>query len=1072
MPTNFPASKWPLLLPVLFLSATVTRAELADWQNPKLTGINNQPPHATMVICPDDATARQIKFAANSERVKSPFYRSLNGDWKYHYATNHAGRVDGFWRPDFDDSKWDTIPVPSNVEMHGYGVPIYVNYRYPWTWHGVKPNPPFVPEDDPNNTVNSYRREFEVPGDWDGRHIFITFDGVNSFFQLWINGQKIGMGKDSRTPVEFDITSFVKPGKNLIAVENFRWSDGSYLEDQDMWRLSGIFRDVYLWSPPDAHIRDFDIKTDFDDQYQDATITGRLQLHNYGSSDADITIAAELIDPDGNIILSPSMVTNIPAGQEIEVGGTLPVSEPLKWTAETPNLYKLLLTLKDDTGKTLEVIPVNVGFRKVEIKNGDLLVNGQRILIKGVDRHEHDPDLGQAITVADMERDIRLMKQFNINAVRCSHYPNQQAWYDLCDRYGIYLIDEANIESQGMGYGDKTLAKNPDFAAAHLNRTMRMVERDKNHPSIIIWSLGNEAGFGPNFEADSAWIHQHDPSRPVQYELAGSDPATDIICPMYPRTETLARYAAKDETRPFIMCEYSHAMGNSSGDMWSYWDQIYSKPHLQGGFIWDWVDQGLRQPQARTTRAHFVTVTPGEKTFWAYGGDFGPLDVPSDNNFNCNGLVTADREPHPGLYQVKHIYQYVHSKLIDGAARTVEVKNWYDFINLKDIATGSWKLKADGKEIQSGELADLDIAPRATKQFKIPVQPFEPQPGVEYSLELDFALKKDLPWAKAGHEIAWDEFKLPDTAPPVRIPFAKMPPVNWLPGAQESKVTGQNFEIVFDNQTGAMKSWSADGNELITSSLRPDFWRAPTDNDRGRDSLKSQGVWQHAHEDAILRSFSGAKKNNHIEVQIVTALPKAGDAIWQTTYDIDGNGRIIVSAKFTPAKTDLPQLPRLGMQMTLPGDFDRITWFGPGPQETYSDRKDARLGIYSGTVAEQFYNGYVKPGESGNKVDVRWVALTNQKGAGLLVVGLPLLSVNAMHHTTDDLQTAKHPFQLPDRKAVNLNLDLQQEGVGGDNSWGAWPHEEYLIPCAEYSYRFRLQPLVAKDDPEKIARTE
>ncbi len=1072
MALPFPFGRWSLVVCILVSSAILTQAELADWQNPKLTGINNLPPHATMMICPNAAIAQKIQFVANSERIKSPFYRSLNGDWKYHYATNHAGRVANFWQPDFGDSHWDTIPVPSNVEMHGYGVPIYVNIRYPWTWHGVDPNPPFVPEDDPNNTVNSYRREFEVPRDWDGRRILITFDGVNSFFQLWINGQKVGMGKDSRTPVEFDITPFVKPGKNLIAVENFRWCDGSYLEDQDMWRLSGIFRDVYLWSPPQVHIRDFEVKTDFDPQFHDAKLSVSVSVTNANEADAVATVGVNLFDPSGKPACGSKIKLKSPSHGEYQASVVSDVVSPLKWTAETPNLYKLLLTLKDDSGKTLEVIPVNVGFRKVEIKNGDLLVNGQRILIKGVDRHEFDPDLGQAITVADMERDIRLMKQFNINAVRCSHYPNQTAWYDLCDRYGIYLIDEANIESHGMGFGDKTLAKNPDFADAHLNRTIRMVERDKNHPSVIIWSLGNEAGFGPNFEADSAWIHQRDPSRPVHYEPAGSAPATDIVCPMYPSAKTLADYAAKDENRPFIMCEYSHAMGNSSGGMWSYWDQIYNKPHLQGGFIWDWVDQGLRQPQDRKTREHFVTVKPGEKTFWAYGGDFGPLDVPSDDNFCCNGLVTADREPHPGLYQVKHIYQYIHSKLIDGATRTVEVKNWYDFTNLKDIASGAWKLKADGKTIQSGKLVDLDIASHATKQFKIPVKVFQPQPGVEYSLELDFALKNNLPWAKAGHEIAWDEFKLPDTAPPVKIPYVKMPPVKWLTGTQESKVTGQNFEIVFDNQTGAMKSWRANGTELIASPLRPDFWRAPTDNDRGRHSEKSQGLWRSAHENFTLSSFIGTETNGHIEVQSAVNLPKAGDAAWQTTYDIYGDGKVIVNAKFTPAKTDLPKLPRLGMQMTLPGNFDHITWLGLGPQETYCDRKDARLGVYSGTVDEQFYKGYVKPGESGNKVDTRWVALTDKKGNGLLAIGLPLLSVNALHHTTDDLQSAKHPFELPDRKDITLNLDLQQQGAGGDNSWGAWPHSEDLIPCAEYGYRFRLQPISAGKNPEKLARAE
>lgn len=1040
-----------------------------DWQNPRLTGVNNEPPHATMVVCPDDATARGIGTMCNAERVKSPFYRSLNGEWKYHYSSNQLARVPDFWLPGFDDSKWKTIPVPANVEMEGYGIPIYVNIRYPWTWHGVKPTPPAVPPDDPNNTVNSYRREFELPAGWHGRRVLITFDGVNSFFYLWVNGEKVGLGKDSRTPVEFDLTKFLKPGKNLLAVENFRWCDGSYLEDQDMWRLSGIFRDVYLWSPPDVHIRDFEVKTTFDSEFHDAKLSAHLKIHNAGASDAEITVAAQLLDPAGNMVLSPSMDTNVPAGQEIEVGGTSPIREPLKWTAETPNLYKLLLTLKNADGKTLEVIPVNVGFRQVEIKNGDLLVNGQRILIKGVDRHEFDPDRGQAITVADMTKDIQMMKAHNINAVRCSHYPNQPAWYDLCDRYGIYLIDEANIESHGMGYGPETLAKDPQFAAAHMNRTVRMVERDKNHPCVIIWSLGNEAGFGPNFEATADWIHQRDPSRPVHYERAGRDPHTDIVCPMYPNPRTLAEYASHDETRPFIMCEYEHAMGNGSGDFWSYWSQIYSQPHLQGGFIWDWVDQGLRQKQGPLPLAHFEKVKPGDKTFWAYGGDFGTGDAPSDDNFCCNGLVTPDREPHPGLFEVAHVYQNVHCTAVDLAAHKIEIKNWFDFLNLQDLATASWKLTGDGKELQSGDLPLPSLPPRATAEVTLPIKAFTPKPGVEYFIELTFQLKHATELLKAGHEIAWDQFKLPDAAPAVALDTKKFPPLHMNGTGHGVRITGKGFEMAID-QTNGLVSWRTHGTELIRTPLRPSFWRASTDNDRGRQIENSQGIWHKADLKFLARSFGVVQKADHIEASVEWFLPDAGRAIWATTYKIYGNGDVLVAADFKPAETDMPVLPRLGMQMTLPPGFERVTWLGPGPVETYSDRKDAPVGIYSGTVDGQFYADYTKPGETGNKADARWIALTNKNGVGLLAVGEPLLSVNALHYGTDDLNAGKHAFQLPRRDYTVLNLDLAQMGVGGDNSWGAWPHKPFLIPCREYHYEFRLHPLARSDNPEKLAR--
>ncbi|HZR18633.1 MAG TPA: glycoside hydrolase family 2 TIM barrel-domain containing protein [Verrucomicrobiae bacterium] len=1054
----------------LNLLAGTAGGDLKEWQDPKLTGQNNEAPHATMVACPDARTARRVELVNNHERDKSPFYRSLNGQWKYHYSANLAHRLDSFWARGFDDHAWPNIEVPSNVEMSGYGIPIYVNIRYPWTWHGAEPNPPFIPDDEPNNTINAYRHTFAVPKDWSGRRVFLTFDGVNSFFFLWLNGQKVGCGKDSRTPVEFDVTKYLVPGENVLAVENFRWSDGSYLEDQDMWRMSGIFRDVYLWSPPNQHIRDFEVKTELDGQYRDAQLKITAHLSNYGAAAADLTLKAELLDQAGKSLMPPAVQKHVGAGEEATVESSTAVSNPLKWTAETPNLYKLLLSLVSAEGKTLEVVPVSVGFRKVEIHDGNLLVNGQRILIKGVDRHEFDPDRGQAITVEGMEKDIQLMKRFNINTMRCSHYPNQPAWYDLCDRYGIYLLDEANIESHGMGFGEKTLARNPEWADAHLNRTVRMVERDKNHPSIIIWSLGNEAGDGPNFEADSKWIHQRDPSRPVHYEPAGRKPYTDIVCPMYPRPPELARYASEPRDRPFIMCEYEHAMGNGSGDFWSYWNQIYTKPFLQGGSIWDWVDQGLRQPQAPLPLTRFEKVKAGTKTFWAYGGDFGPPGTASDDNFCCNGLVSPDREPHPGLFFVKHVYQYIHCQAVDSAARKIEVKNYYDFTNLKDIAAGEWRLKADGRVLQSGKIPELDLAPHGTQELTIPVKAFQPEPGVEYFLEVSFILKRNFLWAKSGHEIAWDEFKLPDSAPATVAEVASTPDFGSDETNDGVTVHGKEFQARFDKRSGALVSWKYRGTELVQAPLRPDFWRAQTDNDRGRNELKSQGIWRTAHEDAQCDSCSAVKEGERcIQITSRQSLPKVS-AEWETTYRVYPSGDIAVQAHFKPSKTDLPKLVRLGMQMALPAGFEQITWLGPGPQESYCDRKDARFGMYRGKVGEQFYADYTKPGETGNKVDARWIALTNGKGIGLLAVGEPLLSANALHYGTEDLNAGKHAFELPRRDFITLNLDLKQQGVGGDDSWGAWPHEQFLIPCQEYSYSFRLRPFSTGEKLERLAR--
>ena len=1052
---------------LLTFAASAADAAIADWENPRLIGINNEAPHATMIICPDAKTALSIGAVQNSERVKSPFYRSLNGEWKYHFSTNQLARVPDFWLPGFDDSKWATIPVPANAEIEGHGIPIYVNIRYPWTWHGVKPSPPVVPPDDPNNTVNSYRREFDLPADWNGRRVLITFDGVNSFFYLWVNGQKVGMGKDARTPVEFDLTKHLKPGKNLIAVENFRWCDGSYLEDQDFWRMSGIFRDVYLWSPAEMHIRDFEVKTQLDEENQGAILFVTAQNTNARNA----TVEAALMAADGRMVASANM------GKDAKI--IIPVKNPLKWTAETPNLYKLLLTLKDANRRVLEVIPVNVGFRKVEIKNGDLLVNGQRILIKGVNRHEFDPDRGQAITLDSMIKDIQLMKAHNINAVRCCHYPNLPAWYDLCDQYGIYLVDEANIESHGMGYDKETLARDPKFADAHLNRTVRMVERDKNHPSVIIWSLGNEAGFGPNFEATSDWIHQRDPGRPVHYEQAGQNKYTDIVCPMYPKPDVLAKYASQSQPRPFIMCEYAHAMGNSSGDLWSYWSQIYSQPYLQGGFIWDWVDQGLRQKTGTLPLAKFTKVPSGEKTFWAYGGDFGRGDAPSDDNFCCNGLVTPDRKPHPGLLEVAHVYQNVHclqaGKTTGGTLeKLLQIKNWFDFVNLEDVANASWKLTGDGQEIQFGELPVPALKPHATAEVELPLKPFTPETGVEYFVEVSFKLKHATELLPAGHEIAWDQFKLSVTAPVAK----SAPPVYSAPpkinaNDNEARVTVKNGELKFTKADGLV-SWRANGLELIQSPLRPSFWRATTDNDRGRRIEKFQGRWQHA-DKTVPNAFSCKSSGDCAEVLVSWQLPDAGKAEWNTVYRIFANGEVQVTAEFKPTQTNLPVMPRFGMQLALPAGFENLKWFGPGPQETYSDRQGARVGLYRGTVDEQFYAGYVKPGETGNKVNNRWLSLTDRHGNGLLVAGLPglknqLLSVNALHYGTDDLNAGKHPFQLPHRDYTVLNIDLEQQGVGGDNSWGAWPHKPFLIPCRNYSYQFRLRPLTAMDKPEKLAR--
>jgi len=1051
------------LLLGLCLLATVSQAAepLHDWENPEVTGINKEAPRATRFWYAD------ADAALAADPARTPNCQSLHGQWKFHWVAKPADRPQDFFKTDFNDAAWKTIPVPSNMEIQGYGIPIYTNIPYPWG----QPNPPFVPAD--NNAVGSYRTRFTLPDAWQGRQTFIRFDGVSSAFYLWVNGQMVGFSKDSRTPAEFNITKYVKPGENLLAVEVYRWSDGSYLEDQDFWKLSGIFRDVAILSTADLDVRDFWIRPELDSQYRDAELKINVKVRNFTATAKAFAVEAVLLDEGKKTVVGPiAQSGTADANGETSLDLAMTVANPKKWSAETPNLYPLVLTLKDAAGKVVQVVSSNVGFRKVEIKDGELLVNGRAVLFKGVNRHEHDPDLGQAIRPESMLKDILLMKQNNVNAVRTCHYPNQPIWYDLCDRYGLYLIDEANIESHGMGYGDKSLAKKPEWLAAHMDRTQRMVERDKNHPSVIIWSLGNEAGFGPNFVATYQWIKGRDPSRPVQYERAEWDPHTDIVCPMYAPPAALAEYASKPQTRPYILCEYAHAMGNSVGNLWKYWDLIYAKKHLQGGFIWDWVDQGLRQPQNRKPGSLFVPVAPGEKkTFWAYGGDFGPPGTPSDDNFCCNGLVSPDRKPHPALPQVKKVYQYVHARPVDLAKGTVELKNWYDFINLGDIATCTWQIMADNRVLQSGELGDLNLAPRASKQLTIPFRPIQPEAGVEYFLDLSFKLKQDTSWAKKGHELAWEQFQLPLEAPVPELPLAKM--LDLLVAEDNVKVTvgSVGFSLTCEKKSGLLTSWQYLSTELIQEPLRPHFWRAPTDNDRGFRMDQQLGLWREvgwkAREVSVHRLAPQA-----VRITVKAELPKV-QSQYELTYTVYGSGDVVVDGRFTPGAGKLPEMPRFGMQMALPKGFDTISWFGRGPQETYCDRNDARIGLYSGEVRRQYFADYSEPGESGNKVDVRWTAVTNRQGVGLLAIGMPLLSVNALPYTTDDLQGPKHTFEIRRRDFTTLNLDLKQMGVGGDDSWGAQPHAEYKIQPVAQAYRFRLRPYhTQQGTPANLAKSK
>jgi beta-galactosidase len=1009
-----------------------------------------------LVPYPNTRTALQCK------REASQFYKSLNGRWKFNWVSKPSDRPLDFYRPKYDVSKWDEIPVPSNWQMHGYGRPIYLNMRYPFTM-----NPPYIPHD--YNPVGSYRTEFRIPGAWKDRQVFLHFDGIKSASYIWVNGRKVGYSQGSMLPAEFNVTKYLKPGKNTLAVEVYRWSDSSYLEDQDMWRLSGIYRNVYLFSTPQIHIRDFAVRTDLDDSYIDATLMVRPRITNYTSQDLKgWTVEAQLYDAEKEPLLPEALSRDVSSiiGEKYPQRGNVPfgllqatIKNPRKWSAETPYLYTLLVTLKDSAGKVVEIESCRVGFREVEIKDGQLFVNGKSIKLFGVNRHEHDPDHGRAIPVSRMIQDIKLLKTHNLNAVRTSHYPDDPTWYDLCDKYGIYLIDEANLETHGVG---GYFSNVPAWNTAFMERAIRLVERDKNHPSVIIWSLGNESGCGPNHSAMAEWMHYYDPTRPVHYEGAAAKPHdpdyVDMISRMYARIPEIIRLATDPgDNRPMVLCEYAHAMGNSVGNLKEYWDAIRSHKRLIGGFIWDWADQGLRK-----------TDTDGRE-FWAYGGDYG--DNPNDGNFCCNGLVQPDRRPNPSLYEVKKVYQRISVTPIESPADSVRIRNEYDFTNL-DSVNIVWELTEDGKAIQTVKLPKLSLAPGEDKQIKIPFEKPDMQPGAEYLMKISFALANDAPWAAQGHVVAWEQFEIPFDTPPPSADIAAMPPLKLQDSDAALRITGRNFELVVGKSSGAIESLKFGDKKLISEPLIPNFWRVPIDNDIGNKMPERLGIWRRAGQDRkVGRVTTEQISPQVIRVTAEAALPVGKNWKYKSTYTIFGSGDIIVAGSIEPGSELSAKLPRFGMQMAIPGEFSTMSWFGRGPNESYWDRKTgSAVGLYSGPVEEQFHP-YVRPQETGNKTDVRWVALTNKEGAGLLAVGMPLLSASAWPFSMDDLEKVEHNHELQRRKTITVNLDYKQMGVGGDDSWGARTHPEYTLPAKAYSYRFRLRPYTpAMGDINSVAR--
>jgi beta-galactosidase len=1026
-----------ILIAFLMVCTALFAQGQEDWENQHVFEINKLEPRAHFY------SYQSEKDALENKRENSDYFQLLNGTWKFNWVKEPSQRPLDFYKESYDVSGWDDIKVPSNWEVEGYGIPIYVNTTYPFAMKN--PTPPTIP--DGWNPVGSYRRNFEIPANWDGRRIILHFGAVKSAMYLWVNGQKVGYSQGAKLPAEFDITSYVRTGQNSVAVEVYRWSDGSYLECQDFWRLSGMERDVYLYATPKVHIQDFFFHPGLDDTYTDANFSLDVTLQNLNKGTDQVIVAAKLLDAQQKVVYEIDQNVKVKGDHIVTLTGSL--KNPLKWSAETPNLYTLALTLMDKRKHNLESTSAKVGFRKVEIIGGQLLVNGKAVLLKGVNRHEHDEFTGHVVSEESMLLDIRLMKEFNINAVRTSHYPNDSRWYELCDEYGLYIIDEANIESHGMGYGALSLAKDTTWMAAHIERTKRMVERDKNHPSIIIWSLGNEAGDGPNFEATSAWIKNRDNSRPVHYERAGKSPHTDIVCPMYSPIDHLISYARNVQDRPFIMCEYAHAMGNSVGNLIDYWEVIEKYEHLQGGFIWDWVDQGLVKYDEK-----------GQK-YWTYGGDYGPEDIPSDQNFCLNGLVNPDRSLHPSIYEVKKVYQFIKLKPVDMDANRVRVENHYDFISLNRFQL-NWEVKEDGHVVLEGQVDMGNILPGEGANIAMNLNQLHKKAGKDYYLHLSVSLKEAWGLLKQGAIVATEQIALANEKVPVKL--AKGDALTVNSSDSEVQVAGDRFVAKFDNQTGSISSFEMDGKALLVDGPVPNFWRAPNDNDHGFGMIRRLDVWRKAGETRKVETYDVHKKgHNQVDITYQFELPDVKSQL-TIVYSVLGSGTVVVDYAFRVGDEKLPMIPRIGMMMTVPEGMEQVSWFGRGPWENYSDRKTgAFIDKYKSTVSDLFYN-YPSPQETGHRTDTKWLTVTNKAGAGWHITGSSNFGFSALHFTPEDLsferRGTKHPVDLQPRKETIINIDHKMMGVGGDNSWGARPHANYSIAPKNYSFQFVMRPLV------------
>ncbi|MFV0417207.1 MAG: glycoside hydrolase family 2 TIM barrel-domain containing protein [Dysgonomonas sp.] len=1025
-----------LVILMAIYSCLLAQNNSPDWENPEVFAINKENTRATSLPYP------ALDLALNDDYSASPYYQSLDGKWKFKWVPKISEIPDGFYKENYDVSQWIEMPVPGNWEFNGYGIPMYVNNGF-----GFPKNPPFIDKED--SPSGAYRHTFNIPDNWDGRRVFLHFEGGTNSMYVWVNGEKVGYTENSKSPAEFDITKYIRKGKNTLACEVHKFSDGSYLEDQDMWRLGGINRSVYLYSTDQTRILDFFAHPDLDKNYKNGLFSAEIKLKNYTEEAQTQTIDIAILDKAGKKVFNKSQKVSIPANNTTDVTLSGNVSSPLKWTAETPNLYSMLMTLKDSKGNIVETTSHKIGFRKIEITDGQVFVNGKKVYFKGVNLHEFNTNTGQVVTRKEMMRNLQLMKELNINAVRTSHYPQQPLWYQLCDEYGIYLVDEANLESHGLGYGKDNVSNFPEWHAAHMDRITRLIERDKNHASVIFWSLGNEASNGTAFFDMYDWAKARDNSRPVQYEQAYQrDRNTDIICHMYPSWNSMKHDAGRDIGKPYIMCEYAHAMGNSMGNFQEYWDLMRSSKNMQGGFIWEWYNHG------------FSSHDEQGRFYWAYGGDLNGYNKPNDGNFCMDGIISPDQNYIPHTYIVKKVYQNILFEAKDLKNGVITVINDFKFTDLSNKNYSyKWVLLKNGETASEGTF-DVVIPADSRKDVRLNLPAIDPENGTEYYLQVFAYNKEETPFLSAGFEVAKGEFAFESNNY-----FAKSAETSGSLSIEkkDDKITVKSGDISYEfsaKDGRGLTNVSNNGRWVFNELPRLNFWRAPTDNDFGAWAQYSMRLWESAGHNVVYKYKGEQESDGAISINYEIKL-QGIEAKVDITYTVNKDGSLTTNAHYQALADGLPEMMRFGMIMTLPRNMDTFTWYGRGPHENYIDRNaDTFMGIWKGLVKDQAF-AYYRPQETGNKTDVRWLTLTNKEGKGVKISGAQPLSVSATNNKPEDLDPGmtkkqQHPSDILPSYETVLCVDLFQKGVAGLNSWGAQPLDQYRFWGKEYKYSYTI----------------